>query len=276
MLLTPAQSILNRKYGLRPHDPEHAFAKNALLAQVGRQGPSIHAMNPAPAGFTCDYQPMMRPIRDQGQEGSCGPHAWCGLKEFNCIIWALDQAGWTVDQPLPPVLPVLGDWLSVAHAYWNILKSEGVWPNDAGTDNATAGNVFRTKGVCPESFLPYVAGSMTPGNAQCDTAGAPYRIKQAISVPLDEAHIDAVLNEVKVLVLGFTVYASFETTGSDGIVPPASGGLLGGHDVVICGKTSAGLYKARNSWGSSWADGGYFYVSPAYVAQVGMDAWTTE
>lgn len=274
-MLTPAVSKLGRKYGLRPHREDHPFAKNALRASLGFGATGFYGVKAAPPGFTCDYSPLMRPVRDQGQEGSCGPHAWCALKEFNCVIWALKQMGWQVGQPLPANIPHLGDWLSVAHAYWNILKAQGQWPNDDGTDNATAAEVFQAIGVCPESFLPYRPGAMTPGSAQCDTAGAPYRIGQGISVPLDVAHIDAMLADMKVLVFAFRVFASFEDTGSDGIVPPVSGGLLGLHDTVIGMKRPDGLYGVRNSWGPLWGRGGWFFVSADYIAQVGLEAWTT-
>jgi len=265
----PATSKLGKKYGLRPIPDGHPFLLRALRARVG----ATHAA--APAGFSCDYESMLRPVRDQGQEGSCGPHAWCGLKEANCVRWALLQSGWQPGQPLPATLPKLGDWLSVAHFYWNVLKAEGVWPNDEGTDNATAGAVAQGVGACPESFLPYVPGAMQPGNAQCDAAGAPYRIHQAVMVPLDAAHLDAVLYSVRCMVLGFAVYESFEETGPDGVVPPLKRGegLLGGHDVLICGKRADGLYKVRNSWSTGWGDGGYFYVSAAYLQATGWDCW---
>lgn len=268
-LLQPATSKLGRKYGLRPVPTDKLWPANYLKARVGL----THAA--APSGFTCDYEPFLRPVRDQGNEGSCGPHAWCALKEFNCVIWSLEQTGWKRGDPFPAVIPKLGDWLSVAHAYWNILKAEGSWPNDDGTDNATAAAVFQRIGVAPERFLPYQPGAMQPGSAQCDAAGAPYRIKQGVFVPLDEAHLDAVLASVRCMVLGFYVYQSFEDTGSDGVVPSVSGGLMGGHDTLICGKRSDGLYKVRNSWSSTWGDHGYFYVSAAYLASAGMEALTT-
>jgi C1A family cysteine protease len=83
---------------------------------------------------------------------------------------------------------------------------------------------------------------------------------------------------------GFTVYESFESdVGSDGIVtmPRPDEKTLGGHAVVaVVYKHIKGqlYFECRNSWGSSWADHGYFWMPASYVtsANLARDFWVIE
>ncbi len=83
---------------------------------------------------------------------------------------------------------------------------------------------------------------------------------------------------------GFTVYESFESdVGANGIVPMPQPGetVLGGHAVVALGyKHIKGqlYFECRNSWGSSWADHGYFWMPAGYVTShnLARDFWVIE
>jgi hypothetical protein len=66
---------------------------------------------------------------------------------------------------------------------------------------------------------------------------------------------------------GFTVYNSFYEYTS-GVIRGGSGGIAGGHAVVIVGwgADSEGEYWiVRNSWASSWGIGGYFNIDIAWT-----------
>jgi C1A family cysteine protease len=82
-------------------------------------------------------------------------------------------------------------------------------------------------------------------------------------------------------VIGFTVYASFESSSvaATGIVPmprPREQ-ILGGHAVLVCGyEDSKQLFIVRNSWGTRWGVNGYFYIPYAYFTNPSLvsDLWT--
>jgi C1A family cysteine protease len=68
------------------------------------------------------------------------------------------------------------------------------------------------------------------------------------------------------IIMGFSVYQSFMTkaVAKTGIMPmpkPGREQLLGGHAVLLVGYDKLRkVFIARNSWGSTWGDSGYFYM----------------
>jgi len=89
-------------------------------------------------------------------------------------------------------------------------------------------------------------------------------------------------------VFGFDVYTNFETdeVAHTGIMcpPGASDRYVGGHAVVAVGYDedyhpplwdAPGGFLVRNSWGSSWGQGGYFWMPKSYVVNPVMcdDFW---
>lgn len=92
--------------------------------------------------------------------------------------------------------------------------------------------------------------------------------------------LDAIANGYPVII-GFHVYDSFmsNTVTRTGIMPypnKRTERLLGGHAVLLVGyDKTTNRYIARNSWGTAWGDGGYFYM-PFQVIQdttMSSDFW---
>lgn len=92
--------------------------------------------------------------------------------------------------------------------------------------------------------------------------------------------IDALSNGYPVII-GFSVYSSFmsNSVAKTGIMPfpnTKRESLLGGHAVLLVGydKTRK-VFIARNSWGTSWGDKGYFYMPFNVITTPGMssDYW---
>lgn len=248
MMQVPAVSILGRTYTLRPSRADHRL----LMSPFHEMGSILP---------TVDHRPLMRPVRDQGQKGFCFAFATAALKEFNCAVWGGSKAP-------------LGAYLSPDYIGWRTETAEGTFGQDQGASLADAMAVLGSWGVCPEDFLAYDAHNKAhAGNAACDVAARPYRVATPARVAANPDAFKAVLSASKVIALGFEVLQSFEETGHTGVVPTPKGGSLGGHAVTCVGYDSRG-FVWRNSWSSSWGDGGYCYVPDAYLDLV-FEAWTT-
>jgi len=49
---------------------------------------------------------------------------------------------------------------------------------------------------------------------------------------------------------------------------------VGGHAICVVGYDDAKKwFKFKNSWGKTWGDGGYGYMSYDYMAEYLMDVW---
>jgi C1A family cysteine protease len=83
------------------------------------------------------------------------------------------------------------------------------------------------------------------------------------------------------IVVGFHVYSSFMTAkvGKTGNMPYPNvrrEQLLGGHAVLLVGyNKSRKVFIARNSWGTTWGDKGYFYMPFEVIKNTSMsnDFW---
>jgi C1A family cysteine protease len=128
----------------------------------------------------------------------------------------------------------------------------------------------------------------------------PYNIKKFKQEPINEAKIDALNRKVTryervnnfnecidaltngyPVIMGFKVYTSFMSanvakTGNMPYPNTKRERLLGGHAVLLVGynKTKK-VFIARNSWGTNWGDGGYFYMPFNVVTNTSMssDYW---
>ena len=85
------------------------------------------------------------------------------------------------------------------------------------------------------------------------------------------------------MVFGFTVYSEFESqqVAASGIVPMPSPAdqVVGGHAVVLVGYNDAvDRFRVRNSWGTGWAQAGYFEMPYLYVtsASLARDFWVLQ
>jgi C1A family cysteine protease len=223
----------------------------------------------APLPPKVDLRHLCSPVRDQGQLGSCTGFAIAvGMREF-----LMNKLG----HPLVSLSPLF--------LYYEERLREHTVSQDAGAQPRDGFKVLAKLGCSPER-------------------DDKYNIKKFTSAPSNKAMLDAVnfkisayhrLNNLAEMqaclaggngfALGFKVYDSFESNAvaKTGKMPmPASGEkVLGGHAVFCAGyKTDpkingGGSLIIKNSWGTGWGDGGYFYMPFGYVRpDLVMDAWT--
>lgn len=244
---------MKRKYTWRPSLPDirdHLYSRAVPVESL-----------PAKA----DLRPGCPAVYDQGQLGSCTANAAAGAFEFD-----LKRQGLTDFEP------------SRLFIYYNERVIDGDVKTDAGSQLRTAAKTLNKDGVCAEAAWPYIVSKFAkkPG-ASCYT-----KAKKNVSTSyqaLDNTNLTQLktcLASGSPFILGFTVYASFESdaVAQTGNVPmPAPHeSVLGGHAVMCVGyDDSKQVFIVRNSWGSGWGDGGYCYMPYAYLtnSRLASDFW---
>lgn len=211
-----------------------------------------------------DLRDLCPPIEDQGSLGSCTSFA-AGA----AIRVAKKKQG-------------LSDFVtSHLFLYYN-SRSRWAKTIDSGATLRDTIKSASKQGDCPEIEWPYIIDDfdLRPSpqcykNALKDRAINYQRISQSL------VQMKSCLTQGFPFVIGFTVYASFESdkVANTGMVPLPKNNeaVLGGHAVLVVGYRDSDLqFICRNSWSENWGDGGYFYMPYAYLHDRGLsgDFWT--
>ena len=223
---------------------------------------------PIPADL--DLRPEQPPVFDQGQLGSCTANGIAG--ELDAQALAEGEA----ENPL-----------SRLFIYYNERAMEGTVTEDSGASIRDGIKSVATQGACYESEWPYVVKKFAvKPNAACYADALKFKALKYQSVPQTLAALKAALASARGLVIGISVYESFESqqVEATGIVPlPAKKErLLGGHCVRLVGYTDGGLkdvpkgyFIGMNSWGAAWGIKGFFAIPYAYITnpKLASDFW---
>jgi C1A family cysteine protease len=211
-----------------------------------------------------DLRPECPVIYDQGQLGSCTGNGWAGAVEFLFK-----------KQGLEDFTP------SRLFIYYNERVLDNDVSQDAGASIADGAHVVSTQGCPHEALWPYDITAFTdkpPQNVYDD--GLKHLALQVQQVDQDLAAMKEVLQSGLLIVIGFTVYQSFESdkVAQTGIVPMPGHHeqVLGGHCVDLVGyDDSQSRFIARNSWGTGWGQDGYFTMPYAYLTnpRLASDFW---
>jgi C1A family cysteine protease len=243
-------------YGWKPDLPDIRDLSLSVAQEDLQNLPSSVDLT---SGFPAPY--------DQGQLGSCTANALAAAYEFD-----LKKQGLTDFTP------------SRLFIYYNERNMEGSVSEDAGAMIRDGAKSIGKLGVCPETEWPYNVkkfADVPPQKAFQDalshTAIKYQRVKRELP------YLKSCLASGYPFVFGFTVYESFESdeVAKTGIVdlPKKTEQVLGGHAVIACGYDNASQrFRVRNSWGSGWAENGYFTMPYQYVTNHGLasDFWVIE
>jgi C1A family cysteine protease len=212
-----------------------------------------------------DLRPECPPVYDQGQLGSCTANGIAGAIEF-------DQRKQGNREFMPSRLFI----------YYNERAIEGTVGQDAGAQIRDGIKSVGTLGAPPETDWAYDITKFAqrpPANAYQDAKQD--LVSSYSRVVQDLNQMRGCLAEGYPFVLGFTVYASFESekVAQTGIVPmPRSGeAAVGGHCVVAVGyDDSRRVFIIRNSWGTSWGINGHCLMPYEYLIspRLSSDFWT--
>ncbi len=211
-----------------------------------------------------DLRPKCPPIEDQKQLGSCTANALVGALEFL-----------EVKDGDPFVT------LSRLFVYYNERVIENTVKSNSGAQLRDGIKTLAKQGVCPEKMWPYIISHFENKPTKiCYTDAAQHVILsyQRIQTLSD---MKTCLAAGYPFVFGFTVYEFFESpeVAKTGVVPmPAPHEkVAGGHAVVAVGYDDAAQRViARNSWGPSWGQAGYFTMPYNYITnpKLAADMWT--
>ena len=206
-------------------------------------------------------------IADQGSTGSCV--GWASADSV--VRWHLVQAGRLAkNEPLSPRFP----WMAAKETDQYVAQPTTFIESD-GTSLKAALDVFRKWGAVRDPVLPFRSGALFVGEVatfyaiatqlkiaayfNLGTAGFGWRTWLASSGPiLTRLSVDATWDDAT------------STKGRLGTYRPST--ARGGHAVAVVGYTSTS-FIIRNSWGTSWGDGGYAYASNAYAGKAFTEAY---
>jgi hypothetical protein len=140
----------------------------------------------------------------------------------------------------------------------------------AGTSLKSAVEVCRKYGVATEKMLPFhIATKMYTGSENTFYATAAQRkVTSYFNLRKNLGQWKSWLAAHGPILAGLSVDSTWDgatsTHGNLDTFHPQS--VRGGHAITIVGYLPNGRFIVRNSWGTSWGDGGFAYASPAYIA----------
>lgn len=221
-----------------------------------------------------DLRPYFAPVplENQGSLGSC---------TANALVSAMEYLRVKVGQ-----LPHAD--MSRLFVYYNEREMEGTIMEDSGAQIRSGVKSLAQQGVCSEASWPYDIGSFKKKPSDGCYAEAKKHLVTSYARVTGMNDLFGRLADEHPVVFGFSVFESFEsdTVAKNGKVPYPNierEANYGGHAVLAVGYDmdmqfagETGFVICRNSWGSDWGDGGYFYLPVRIVEDNNMadDFWT--
>jgi C1A family cysteine protease len=210
-----------------------------------------------------DLRQYCSPIEDQGNLGSCTGNAIAGAIEL-----LHKRQNRTLD-------------ISRLFIYYYERLFIGTVNYDSGAYIRDGIKACYTYGAPTENLWPYNISKFRNAPSKEAILDAAKRKVTSYQRAADfNAVIDAITSGYPVTI-GFSVYSSFDTNtvAKTGIMPypnVSKEKLLGGHAVLLVGYNKDNqTFIARNSWGTSWGDKGYFYMPFQVIQNTSMssDFW---
>jgi C1A family cysteine protease len=205
-----------------------------------------------------DLRPVLSPIRDQGNRGTCLAFAVTSLHEVH-------RAGRA---------PVDED-LAVEALYWGCKQIDGDW--STGTSFQSASAALLRWGQPIETVWPYDPNRLdgTPYQAPITPSNVDWFQAELRSEAATSANVRTLLASNLPVALGITLYPSFYRPSNSGhIADPLPGEPKKGRHAVVAVGYDAGRILVRNSWGNYWGLSGYGWISNSYVDSHATDVWT--
>ncbi len=264
----------------KPSDYTETHAEVAPLLQRTRLAPRLAAAPVAVMPAQVDLRNWLSPIEDQGYLGSCTANAAVGLLEY----FERRSKGGYID----------ASRLFLYKVERNLLG----WTGDTGAYLRTAMEALVLFGAPPERYWPY-DGAPWDTNlhydveppAFCYAFGANYKAIKYFRLDGPGTSPAQILTNIKTYLahgfpsmFGFPVYSEFDNPLPGGLIafPAPNSNYRGGHAIVAAGYDDnlmigpdRGALLVRNSWGPTWGNAGYGWMSYRYVTQDLAEDWWT-
>jgi C1A family cysteine protease len=247
--------IRSGSYGFRPSLPDQRDL--ILRFTAAQRQATATSVDLRSTGYLPD-------VWDQGNLGSCVAHGTGAAYSFDLA----KQGGAKNFTPARLFI------------YYNGRVIENTVSSDSGLTIADGAKSINQYGCPPETDWAYDISQYTakpPTVAYAD--GAARQTVKYARVPQTVADMQACLSTGWPVVIGFTVYESFESSqvAGTGVVPmPGSNeSTLGGHCTLLIGYQPDGTWILRNSWGIDWGQQGYFTMPQKYLTNPNLasDFW---
>lgn len=233
------------------------FASAQRLGLISFGAPTTAATAPQlPSYFSLDdqaliakygYGNLLPPIGNQGQQGSC-------------VAWGVGYAAGTCTAALSGSINPANTSVSPADLYAKLLSYEG---NSCGSGTLVADgiDVMIVEGIASLAQVPYSDSSCAnPSNLSTFLLNGYNTVD-----PTNAAALKQYIYNLSVLPLAIVVYPDFENATGPSVYSHsgASGDCsLGGHCVALVGwDDTRQAFRIMNSWGTSWGDNGFLWVS---------------
>ena len=208
--------------------------------------------------------------QNQGEYGTCV--AWSSAYAARTISYAIQKQLTNADS-------IKKYAFSPGYLYYKIKESGDV-NCSSGASILTAMKVMTSNGAIlkKEGLVDCAAG--IPETTELEKA-TPYKIKDFLSLNKtydsitknDIIKIKKSLTEKKPVVLSLKIYDSFEKVPSTGFWSPTPDDLpMGGHAMCIIGyddKIAGGSFEIMNSWGTTWGNKGFLWLTYKQAMQYG-------
>lgn len=229
-----------------------------------------------------DLRTWCSPIEDQENIGSCTAHAGAGLLEYF-------------------QKRACGSYIDASRLFvYKVTRKLANLNGDSGAYLRTTMEALVAFGAPPEEYWPYLTAEFDQEpSAFCYAFGQNYKAITYYRLDPEGTGAPDLLARIKTnlaanlpSMFGFTVYDSIrQAAESGGKIPfPGRGDrVVGGHAVVAVGyddglviqntrpgaEPTKGALLIRNSWGTSWGDGGYGWLPFDYVREgLAIDWWS--
>jgi hypothetical protein len=218
-------------------------------------------------------------IGDQKDTGSCV--GWAAADSV--IRWAMAKAGKLAEQPKARLSPRYV-WMASKETDDFTTRPTSFIESD-GTSLKAALDIARRYGVVLESTLPFQGGPLYTGTESTFySLAAQRRIASYVTLrsTTSEPQLTLLAGWRLWLATGgpiltrLEVDMTWDNVGSDGSLktykpyPPPT--VRGGHAVAMVGYTKD-HFIVRNSWGTTWGEGGFAYASNAYAHAAFTEAY---
>lgn len=222
------------------------YSFNLQKSPVDPRDFMLEAIYPDPVKLpeVWDLRPQMKPIRDQGQQGTCSAQTVAAMKEWQENVDVKFR-----------------DYMSPQFVYnQRSTGGEGMTPKDTM-------EILYKIGIVPEKLYPY--GTFTPIPETLKSQATTYKIQ-------GYAQINTVDSLKKALFANGPCYIAFPVYNPERMdfwKPEFAGQqMMGGHAVCVAGYLKD-KFIIRNSWSSAWGDQGYTYL-PFTEWGMQWECWT--